>query len=266
MAGACCCCRRRPMTARARLKERLDAHFGVDIGVIISDSVGRAWRLGTVGLAIGAAGVPSLWDRRGEKDLSGRPLEVTEVGVCRCGGRHRRARHGRGGGGPPGRPRARARLERGRRGRRRRWCGPRPRTCSDEPARPRPTWRCRAASAAPSCRSGWRSLLGERLSIIVNTGDDFEHLGLHISPDVDTALYTLAGLVNEETGWGRRDETWTFMSALGRLGGPDLVQARRRRSCHPRRSHRAARRRRDADRKSARTWRRSWASARACCP
>src|SRR5205807_1517772 len=62
--------------------------------------------------------------------------------------------------------------------------------------------------------------LGERLSIIVNTADDFEHLGLHISPDVDTALYTLSGLVNEETGWGRRDETWTFMSAIARLGGP----------------------------------------------
>ena len=67
---------------------------------------------------------------------------------------------------------------------------------------------------------GLAQLLGERLSIIVNTGDDFEHLGLHISPDVDTALYTLAGLVNEETGWGRRDETWTFMGALAKLGGP----------------------------------------------
>lgn len=68
-----------PDASAQRLKERLDTHFKVDIGVIISDSVGRAWRLGTVGLAIGAAGVPSLWDRRGEKDLSGRPLEVTEV-------------------------------------------------------------------------------------------------------------------------------------------------------------------------------------------
>ena len=67
---------------------------------------------------------------------------------------------------------------------------------------------------------GLARLLGERLSVIVNTGDDFEHLGLHISPDVDTALYTLAGLVNEETGWGRRDETWTFMGALAKLGGP----------------------------------------------
>ena len=67
---------------------------------------------------------------------------------------------------------------------------------------------------------GLAELLGERLGIIVNTGDDFEHLGLAISPDVDTALYTLAGVVNPETGWGRRDETWTFMRALEELGGP----------------------------------------------
>ena len=67
---------------------------------------------------------------------------------------------------------------------------------------------------------GLAHLLGDRLTVIVNTGDDFEHVGLAISPDVDTALYTLAGLVNPETGWGRRDETWTFMEAIGRLGGP----------------------------------------------
>ena len=67
---------------------------------------------------------------------------------------------------------------------------------------------------------GLAHLLGERLTVVVNTGDDFEHLGLHISPDVDTAVYTLAGVVNPETGWGRREETWTFMQALQRLGGP----------------------------------------------
>ena len=67
---------------------------------------------------------------------------------------------------------------------------------------------------------GLAHLLGERLTIIVNTGDDFEHLGLHVSPDVDTTLYTLTGLVNPETGWGRRDETWSFMSAVTGLGGP----------------------------------------------
>jgi LPPG:FO 2-phospho-L-lactate transferase len=58
-----------------------------------------------------------------------------------------------------------------------------------------------------------------KLVVVANTGDDFEHLGLHISPDVDTLLYTLAELDNPETGWGRRDETWTFMTALDALGG-----------------------------------------------
>jgi coenzyme F420-0:L-glutamate ligase / coenzyme F420-1:gamma-L-glutamate ligase len=71
-----------PDRSASEIKARLDKQFDADIGVIISDSVGRPWRLGTVGLAIGAAGVPSLWDRRGEKDLAGRPLEVTEVGFA----------------------------------------------------------------------------------------------------------------------------------------------------------------------------------------
>ena len=57
------------------------------------------------------------------------------------------------------------------------------------------------------------------LACIVNTGDDFVHLGLHVSPDLDTTLYTLAGCENPEQGWGRRDETWTFMRVLGELGG-----------------------------------------------
>jgi len=57
------------------------------------------------------------------------------------------------------------------------------------------------------------------LIVAVNTGDDFEHLALHISPDIDTLTYTLAGLENQKTGWGRRDETWSFMEALGVLGG-----------------------------------------------
>lgn len=63
------------------------------------------------------------------------------------------------------------------------------------------------------------ALPADSLSVILNTGDDFEHLGLHVSPDIDTALYTLADLANPDTGWGRRDETWTFMAALAQLGG-----------------------------------------------
>lgn len=57
------------------------------------------------------------------------------------------------------------------------------------------------------------------LTTVGNTGDDFEHLGLHISPDIDTLTYALAGLQNKQTGWGRCDETWSFMKALGDLGG-----------------------------------------------
>ena len=61
-------------------------------------------------------------------------------------------------------------------------------------------------------------LPANRLTIVVNTGDDFEHLGLHISPDIDTVLYTLAGLANAAQGWGLEGETWNFMTALQRLG------------------------------------------------
>lgn len=57
------------------------------------------------------------------------------------------------------------------------------------------------------------------LMVVANTGDDFEHLGLSISPDLDTLMYTLAGLDDPQRGWGRRDETWTFMAALEALGG-----------------------------------------------
>jgi LPPG:FO 2-phospho-L-lactate transferase len=62
------------------------------------------------------------------------------------------------------------------------------------------------------------------LTIVANTGDDFEHLGLAISPDLDTLLYTLAGLSDDARGWGRRCETWNFMKALGDLGGGTWFQ------------------------------------------
>ena len=65
----------------------------------------------------------------------------------------------------------------------------------------------------------YRVLEPGALHVIINTGDDFEHLGLHISPDIDTVTYTLAGINNPDTGWGRRDESWTFMHALEELGG-----------------------------------------------
>ena len=65
----------------------------------------------------------------------------------------------------------------------------------------------------------YRTLPPDTLTILANTGDDFEHLGLRVSPDLDTLLYTLSGQDNPELGWGRRGETWNFMEALEALGG-----------------------------------------------
>lgn len=66
---------------------------------------------------------------------------------------------------------------------------------------------------------GLQHVLGGRLTVVVNVGDDFEHLGLRICPDIDTVLYTLSGLSDQSRGWGRADETWYFMEAIKGLGG-----------------------------------------------
>lgn len=67
----------------------------------------------------------------------------------------------------------------------------------------------------------YQALPPEDLTVVVNTGDDFEHLGLTICPDLDTVCYTLAGLANPETGWGRGGESWQALDSLVELGGPD---------------------------------------------
>src|SRR5690606_13897526 len=131
----------------------------------------------------------------------------------RRAGRSRVARHGPGRRGVAGRARARIALCPARQQRR----------------------RAAAASCAGSLSmiltlaggvGGARLALGlarllppRRLAIVVNTGDDFEHMGLAICPDLDTVLYTLAGVHNPATGWGRRDETWSAMETFAQLGG-----------------------------------------------
>lgn len=67
---------------------------------------------------------------------------------------------------------------------------------------------------------GFDRMADVSLSVIVNTGDDFEHLGLTICPDIDTVLYTLAGLANREQGWGIEGESWAFLDQLARLAAP----------------------------------------------
>ena len=66
-----------------------------------------------------------------------------------------------------------------------------------------------------------QSLPAEDVTIVVNTGDDFEHLGLTICPDLDTVMYRLANVANDETGWGRSSESWHAIAEVARLGGPD---------------------------------------------
>ena len=66
----------------------------------------------------------------------------------------------------------------------------------------------------------YRALPADTLRLIVITGDDFDHLGLRICPDIDTALYTLAAIEHPEQRWGRRDETWTLLRVMESLGQP----------------------------------------------
>ncbi len=73
-----------PDASARRLKETLDAHFGIRLGVLITDSVGRPWRLGTTGIAIGCAGLEALNDMRGRQDLFDRVLQVAEVATADC--------------------------------------------------------------------------------------------------------------------------------------------------------------------------------------
>ena len=84
-----------------------------------------------------------------------------------------------------------------------------------------------------------RVLPADELLIVANTGDDFEHLGLSICPDIDTLTYVLAGLDNPITGWGRRDETWSFMETIATLGGEDWFRlGDRDLALHVERTHR----------------------------
>jgi LPPG:FO 2-phospho-L-lactate transferase len=62
------------------------------------------------------------------------------------------------------------------------------------------------------------------VTAIVNVGDDLEVLGVHVSPDVDSVVYTLAGLADEQRGWGRAHETWHALAAVGELGGQTWFQ------------------------------------------
>jgi LPPG:FO 2-phospho-L-lactate transferase len=78
---------------------------------------------------------------------------------------------------------------------------------------------CGGIGGAKLAHGLYQELEPNSLTVIVNTGDDFQHLSLQVSPDLDTVLYTLGGLADRERGWGRADESWQFMQALDDIGG-----------------------------------------------
>lgn len=91
------------------------------------------------------------------------------------------------------------------------------------------------------CQGLVQILQPSELAIVVNVGDDFEHFGLSISPDIDTVMYTLADLHHRQQGWGRADETWNFMEVLARLGADTWFQlGDRDLAVHVARTHRLA--------------------------
>ncbi|XOV80926.1 MAG: 2-phospho-L-lactate transferase [Aestuariibacter sp.] len=80
---------------------------------------------------------------------------------------------------------------------------------------------CGGVGGAKLARGLAMSLPSESLTIAVNTGDDFQHMGLHISPDIDTVIYHLANVYNREQGWGLQNESWSFMQQVTSLGMED---------------------------------------------
>ena len=187
------------------------------LAVVINDSFGRAWRRGTCGVAIGAAGLPALLDLRGKPDLFGRTLQVSITGFADEIAAAASLVQGQGDEGQPV-VLVRGLLWRGPTTTPPSWCARPPRTCSGEQ---------RLVVALSGGVGGAKLALGlsrvlpaDDLLVVANTGDDFEHLGLTICPDIDTLTYALAGVDNPATGWGRRDETWNFMDGARRgLGG-----------------------------------------------
>ena len=94
-------------------------------------------------------------------------------------------------------------------------CGRCPKTCSSRRARCTHIVALCGGVGGAKLADGLQQLLAPgALSVIVNTGDDFEHRGLPICPDLDTVLYTLAGVANAEQGWGRADETWRVQARV----------------------------------------------------
>ena len=171
-----------PDASRTSAARALAAAFGVNVGVVISDSFGRPFRLGTVGVAIGVAGFPPLWDQRGRRDLYGRVLEATLTAPAdQLAGALR-----------PGRRPSRRSARRCARARPAHFAGAPSRRARRLPTRPQETSTCEPSARVVYLSGGVggarlaygmaRALPPTALTIVVNTGDDFAHWGLASAP------------------------------------------------------------------------------------
>ena len=213
-----------PDGSATRLRERLRTLAGCEPGIVISDSFGRPWRVGTVGVAIGCAGIAATLDLRGEKDLFGRTLRVTVVGHADEIASAASLLMGQASEARPvilvrGVNSLRATPSSSRTPLAARSRAHSPAASGPVPMTGHVVALCGGVGGAKLAHGLSLALPPENLSIIVNTGDDFQHLGLSISPDLDSVVYALAELSDPVRGWGRREETWTFMAALEGLGG-----------------------------------------------
>ncbi len=239
------------------------------LGVIVNDSFGRAWRRGTVGIALGRRGAAVAASIcAAVPDLYGRALRVSETGFADEIAAAASLLMGQADEGVP------AVLVRGLA-----WSAPAAPAASSDPRRPMRICSAdgRGARDRVVALSGGvggaklalglaRVLAPGTLTVVANTGDDFEHLGLAISPDLDTLLYTLAGLDNPATGLGPARRDLDLHGGAGRARRRDLVPARRRRSRHPCRAHAPAAHGRDACRRSPPISAAASASPRAIVP
>ncbi len=207
-----------PDRSAEALRASLAEASGARIGVVVSDSFGRPFRLGTVGGAIGVAGPAGALGQEGRARSLRAPTRAHAHRARRPGRRRGRPRRRPGIGAARGRRRARPELQRGNARR------VRARTAARQgPLRMTRAWKSVVAlsggvGGARLIRGLARALPPEALTTVVNTGDDFEHWGLHVSPDVDTVMYALAGLSHEERGWGLADETFRALEALRAYG------------------------------------------------
>ncbi len=97
---------------------------------------------------------------------------------------------------------------------------PTPEPVSPPPSHPLVVALAGGVGGAKGALGLYRILPPDALTVIVNTGDDFEHIGLPISPDLDTVMYTLAGIYHREQGWGIAEDTFHALDMLGRYGAP----------------------------------------------